>query len=154
VSTAAPADKTPLTKGEGDAVQLALRAENAAIWAYALVAANDVQEADTVGQMRAAHVVVRDATASRLIDGGVQPVAPAAAYSAPPVTDVTKARALAISIENDCAQAWHYVVGSTDRRDLRMFAGSALAQAAVRTVQWKQLAKAPKVTVPFPGEST
>lgn len=150
--TTATLNKTPLTKDEGAALQLALRTENAAIWTYALVAANDPGESDTVAGMRAAHLGARDAAASRLIAGGVQPNAPAAAYSTPAVTDVGKARALAVAIETDCTVAWHSLVGNTDRTDLRAFAASALAQAAVRIVQWKMLAKSPKPTTAFPGE--
>ncbi|WP_051265151.1 DUF4439 domain-containing protein [Nakamurella lactea] len=151
--TSAPADNAPLTKDEGAALQLALGTENAAIWAYALVAANDVDDTDTVAAMRAAHLMARDAAASRLIAGGVTPKAPAPAYATPKVTDVATARKLAISIEDDCAAAWHSVVGRTDRAELRAFAAAALAEAAVRTVQWKQLAKVAKPTEPFPGES-
>lgn len=151
--SSAPADKSPLKKDEAAALQLALSAENAAIWAYALVAAVDRDEADTIAAMRAAHLVLRDAAASRLIDGRVAPAAPAPAYAAPAVTDVASARKLAITIENDCAMAWHSVVGSTDRGELRAFAGTALAQAAVRVVQWKQLAKVNPLTTPFPGQA-
>lgn len=154
VSSSAPLNTQPLTKDEVAALQSVLQAENAAIWAYALVAAHDADDASTVAAMRAAHLVARDAAASRLLAGGGKPAAPAPVYSTPKVTDAASARALAITIETDCARAWHSVVGRTDRTDLRSAAAGGLTEAAVRTVQWKQLAKAATVTVPFPGEAT
>lgn len=138
-------------KDEADALQLALRSENAAIWAYALVTANDKDDSDAIVGLRAGHLVRRDAAAELLTRGGVAPAAPAPAYSTPGVTDLASARSLAIAIETDCAAAWRSVVANTDNTDLRMFAATALSDSAVRLAQWKQRAKASPFTVPFPG---
>lgn len=136
------------------ALQLALGAENAAIWAYSLVAVHDQGDSDTINKMISQHLVRRDAAETRLADGGVTPTPPAPAYATPAATDVKSARALAISIENDCAAGWLSVVAGTDNTDLRGFATSALTEAAVRLVQWKQLAKISPATTPFPGQQT
>lgn len=161
-SAPAPAATAPSTTtapvkldaNSGAALQLALRAENAAVWAYSLVAANDQGDSHTITQMISQHLVRRDAAETRLADGGVTPTPPAAAYRTPAATDLKSAQALAISIENDCAAGWLSVVAATDIADLRGFAASALAEAAVRLVQWKQLAKISPVTTPFPGQQT
>lgn len=155
-SGAAPSGSAPsaaLNKGEAAALQLALRSENAAIWAYALVAANDPDDAAVVADMRAGHLVRRDATAEQLTLGGVEPTAPAPAYRVPAATDARTARSLAAVIEKDCAEAWLGVVSGTDRADLRSFGAGGLSDAAVRTVQWKKLADAGTVSTPFPGSA-
>lgn len=146
-----PATAAPVSwkKDEADALQLALRSENAAIWAYALVAANDKD--DAVVDLRTGHLVRRDAAAELLTRGGASPAAPAPAYSTPAVTDLASARALASAIETDCAAAWRSVVANTDNTDLRTFAATGLSDAAVRLAQWKKRAKASPLTVPFPG---
>lgn len=149
--TGTSAAPVPWKKDEADALQLALRSENAAIWAYALVAANDKDDAAAVTDLRAGHLVRRDAAAELLTRGGASPAAPAPAYSTPPVTDLTSARALAIAIETDCAAAWRSVVANTDNTNLRTFAATGLSDSAVRLAQWKQRAKASPLTVPFPG---
>ncbi len=148
-----PATAAPVSwkKDEADALQLALRSENAATWAYALVAANDKDDADAVVDLRTGHLVRRDAAAELLTRGGASPAAPAPAYSTPAVTDLASARALASAIETDCAAAWRSVVANTDNTDLRTFAATGLSDAAVRLAQWKQRAKASPLTVPFPG---
>lgn len=152
-ASSAPAGAAPaaLSKAEAAALQLSLRSENTAIWAYALVAANDPDDAAVVADMRAGHLVRRDATAEQLRLGGVVPTPPSPAYRVSAATDAKTARALAVAIEKDCAAAWRGVVAGTDRADLRTFGAGGLSDAAVRTVQWNQLAKAGTVSTPFPG---
>lgn len=132
-------------------MQAALRAENAALWAYALVAGGDPDNAETVTTVLAAHLQRRDNTAGILLDGGVTPTPPASAYTAPAVTDAASARKLALTIEQDCTTAWQAVVTATDRAALRASASVALNEAAIHLVQWRQIAKANPATLPFPG---
>lgn len=150
-SGSAPAAAAPAALGETEAsaLQVALRTENAAIWTYALVAANAPDDAAMVTDMRAGHLVRRDSTAEQLTLGGASPTPPAAAYQLPAVARTP--RALAVAIEQDCAAAWRNVIAGTDRADLRGFAAGGLSDAAVRTVQWRVLAGAGTVSVPFPG---
>ncbi|NNG34232.1 ferritin-like domain-containing protein [Nakamurella aerolata] len=146
------AQPMPLDKTATTAVQTALRTENAAIWAYALVAASDKDDIAVTGSMVAAHRVRRDATAGLLVAAKQEAPPPAPAYRVPKVSNQAQARELAIQIESDCAAAWRNVVGSTDNADLRRLAAQVLLETANRLVRWRQLAKADPVTVAFPGE--
>lgn len=150
--TTGSAQPIPLDKTAATAVQTALRAENAAIWAYALVAASDQKDVELIGSIVAAHRVRRDATAGMLVAAKQQAPPPAAAYRVPKVGNEAQARQLAIQIESDCCAAWRNVVGSTDSAELRRLAAQVLAESADRLVRWRQVAKANPVTLPFPGE--
>lgn len=133
------------------ALQLVLQAENAAIWAYALVGTADADNADTVESVRAAHLVLRDAAAEQITQLGGTPNPPAAAYQVDAPADAAAARALATELETACAQTWRAVVGNTDDAGLRAFASGGLSGSAVRIVRWRRIAKASPVTVAFPG---
>ncbi|WP_353647572.1 DUF4439 domain-containing protein [Nakamurella sp. A5-74] len=133
------------------ALQLVLQAENAAIWAYALVGTADADNADTVSDVRAAHLVLRDAAAEQITQLGGKPNAPAAAYQVDAPADAAAARTLAIGLETDCAETWRAVVGNTDDAGLRSFASGGLSGSAVRIVRWRAIAKTSPVTVAFPG---
>lgn len=139
-------DKTLVT-----ALQTALQAENAAVWAYALVGTGDADNASTADDMRAAHLVLRDAAAEQITQLGAAPTPPAVAYRTPAVSDAASARMLAASLESDCAAAWRAVVGSTDDATLRGFASGALSGAAVRLVRWRIISGTRPTTVAFPG---
>jgi hypothetical protein len=147
-----------------DALQDALAAEHAAIWAYGVVAAfvsgalgGQLNEAATAHQTR------RDATERVLIDAGAPPVPPEPGYLTPePVTDAASALRLAITAETDAAAAWRSVIerspvdhspgdhGSADP-GLRGAALDALTDAAVRATRWRATAGTNPLTVPFPG---
>lgn len=143
----------PLPAETVTALQTALSAEQAAVWAYGLVAAYDKDDAAMVEQDRSGHLLRRDATAARLVAGGAAVTEPAPAYSTPVVpTDAASARQLAQAIEADAAAGWRLVLGSTDDAELRGFALTGLSDAAVRMAMWKKAAGAAPVTVPFPGQ--
>jgi hypothetical protein len=143
----------PIGKDTVAALQAALTAEHAALWSYGLVAAHDAADAATIGAMIEAHEVVRDTAANLVVQGGGTPVGPAPAYSTPkPVTDQASARALALTIEQDCAAAWQSVIGHTDDPVMRGVALNILTDTAGRMVTWKQLSKAVKVTTALPGQ--
>lgn len=147
--TLAPMDKEAIA-----ALQAALAAEHAALWAYGLVAAYDAADSSTISGMLDAHQVVRDSAADMVVRGGGTPVGPEAAYTPPkPVTNPTSARALALIIEEDCAAAWRTVIGSTDDPVLRGLSLNILTDTAGRMVTWNKLAKAKKITIAFPGQS-
>lgn len=143
----------PMDKDTIAALQAALAAEHAALWAYGLVAAYDAADRSTISAMLDAHQVVRDSAADMVVRGGGTPVGPQAAYTPPkPVTDPVSARALALIIEQDCAAAWRTVIGSTDDPVLRGLALNILTDTAGRMVTWNKLAKAKKITTAFPGQ--
>lgn len=166
--TAAPVDPAPTTPGRstaapstaagklaGDvsrALQVALAAEQAAVWAYDLVAAYDPDDANIIATIRTGHLARRDATASLLAGGGAKAPVTAPGYSLPaPVTDPTSARALAATIEGDCAAAWRGVIGTTDSIALRTTALAGLSDSAVWLTTLKMAAKTQPATVAFPG---
>jgi hypothetical protein len=131
-----------------------LSAEQAAVWAYGLVAAYARDQAAMIAQARSGHLLRRDATTARLIQGGAAAPEPAAAYQiSVPVTDAASALALAQDIETDAAAAWRVVIGSTDDAELRGFALTGLSDAAVRLAMWKQVVGTVPSTVPFPGQT-
>ena len=144
----------PLAPDSLAALQAALATEQAAVWAYGLVAAYARDQAAMIAQARSGHLLRRDATTARLFQGGAAAPEPAAAYQVSvPVTDSGSALALAQDIETDAAAAWRVVIGSTDDAELRGFALTGLSDAAVRLAMWKQVVGATPITVPFPGQT-
>src|SRR5690242_21720198 len=77
VSTQPPG---PLSPDAQAAMQAALVAEQAAVWAYGLVAAHARDQADMVADARSGHLLRRDATAARLTAVGASAPEPSAAY--------------------------------------------------------------------------
>ncbi|MEP6561272.1 MAG: DUF4439 domain-containing protein [Nakamurella sp.] len=144
----------PLGPDAVTALQAALAAEQAAVWAYGLVAAYARDQVDMIAQVRSGHLLRRDATTARLVQGGAAAPEPAAAYQVSvPVTDAASALTLAQDIETDAAAAWRVVIGSTDDAELRGFALTGLSEAAVRLAMWKQTIGAAPTTVAFPGQA-
>jgi len=154
VSSVVPtAQPGPLSPDALAALQSALSTEQAAVWAYGLVAAYARDQSEMIAQARSGHLLRRDATTARLVQGGATPPEPAAAYQVSvPVTDAGSAIQLAQDIETDAAAAWRVVIGSTDDAELRGFALTGLSDAAVRLAMWKQVAGQNPTTVPFPGQ--
>src|SRR6476619_6827624 len=70
----------PLTPDAQTALQSALAAEQAAVWAYGLVAAYARVQATMTTEARSGHLLRRDATTARIIQGGATAPEPAAAY--------------------------------------------------------------------------
>lgn len=157
-ATAGGAPSTPappkLTAETAKALQLALAAEQVAVWAYDLVAAYDTADAALIATIREGHLTRREATAGALVNGGAKAPSAAPSYSLPqPVTDVAGARALSAVIEGDCASAWRAVIGATDSFALRVAALAGLSDSAVWLTSLKLAARTVPATVPFPGQS-
>ncbi|WP_420122067.1 DUF4439 domain-containing protein [Nakamurella sp.] len=151
ISTAPPG---PLSPDAQAAMQSALTAEQAAVWAYALVAAHARDQSSMVADARSGHLLRRDATAARLTAAGAAAPEPAAAYQvAVDVQDQNSAWQLAQDIESDVAAAWRVVIGSTDDAEVRGFALTGLSEAAVRLAMWKQVAGIAPPTIAFPGQN-
>lgn len=155
-ATPAPsaAQPGPLTADAIEALQSALTAEQAAVWAYGLVAAYARDQVEMITEARSGHLLRRDSTTARLIQGGATPPEPAAAYDVSvDVKDPASALQLAMDIETDAAAGWRVVIGSTDDPELRGFALAGLSDAAVRLAMWKQVAGVTPMTVPFAGQA-
>jgi len=137
-----------------DALQPALAAEHAAVWAYGLAGAFLADSlAEQQAEAAAAHRARRDATERMLLDAGAQPVPPEPGYLTPePVTDAASALRLAITVETDAAEAWRSVIERSPADPaLRRSALDALTAAAVRATRWRAAAGDEPPTVTFPG---
>ncbi|MGH3991021.1 MAG: ferritin-like domain-containing protein [Pseudonocardiaceae bacterium] len=137
-----------------DALQSALAAEHAAVWAYGLVGAFLADPlAEQLAETAAAHRARRDATERMLLDAGTQPVPAEPGYLIPrPVTDAASALRLAITVETDAAAGWRSVIErSPAEPGLRRAALDALTGAAVQAARWRAAAHSEPLTVPFPG---
>ncbi|MGQ0775842.1 MAG: ferritin-like domain-containing protein [Pseudonocardiales bacterium] len=137
-----------------DALQSALAAEHAAVWAYGLVGAFLADElTDQLAEAAAAHRARRDGTERVLIDAGAQPVPAEPGYLTPePVTDHASALRLTITVETDTAAAWRSVIEhSPAEPSLRRAALDGLTAAAVQAARWRVTLGSIPATVPFPG---
>jgi hypothetical protein len=128
------------------ALQAALAAEQAACYGYGVAGAY-LSGADAAGADTdwVAHQVARDELTAIISAAGADPVAAAVAYQLPaPVRSAPQARALAVILENDVAQAYIALV-AMDSKALRTLAATQLRAAALRAAAWSQQ------TVAFPG---
>lgn len=134
------------------ALQAALAAEHAAVWAYGLATAFlPAQRAAALAEGAAAHRSRRDVTERTLTAVRVAPVPAEPGYLPPePVTGAAGALALLVVVESDGAAAWRYVV-QQGSGELRTSALDALVGSAVRAARWRAAAATGPLTVPFPG---
>jgi hypothetical protein len=119
------------------ALQSAVRGQDAAVYAYGLVAAALGGSARTAAlDAMADHRVLRDRLRATLVAASASPPAAAAAYDPPfPVVDATTARRLAALVEDRCAGELAALVGLLPTAQ-RRWVGAAVQQGAVRTVAW------------------
>jgi hypothetical protein len=137
-----------------DALQQALAAEHAAIWAYGLAGAflpAGSRTALTKGSE--IHTVRRDATITTLKSAGATPEAAEPGYSVPqPLTNQSSAFTLLVSAETDTVSTWRSVLEHTSEPTVRKTALDALTDAAVRAMSWRQSAGQTPATPPLPGQ--
>ena len=128
------------------ALQRALAAEHAAIYAYGVAGAflpSQVQREARAAH--ASHLARRDRLAGQLDDAGRIPSAPAPIYDLPgPVTDPATAQALLTLVEERLTAVWADAVAVADVR-VRELAALALQETAVRAARWRG------ASVAFPG---
>ena len=134
------------------ALQACLAAEHAALFGYGVLGGVLARAAPvgSIDQERAAsgyveHRTRRDDLTAVLTDAGAQPVAAEPAYELPGrVTTAADCRALAVTIEDRCAQVYADAV-ATSVGDDRETTARALTACALRAVSWGAR------PVPFPG---
>jgi hypothetical protein len=147
------------------ALQQALGAEHAAVYAYGVLGARltGAARADATAA-EAAHRARRDGLVLRLADtgadngtdagagAGATPTPASPAYTLPfPVTNRSTALRLAVLVEQRAAAVWRAAVPATTGAD-RSAAVTALTDCAVRATRWRQRADpAAAPTVAFPG---
>lgn len=135
------------------ALEQALGAEHAAVYAYGVLGAHltGTARADATAA-EAAHRARRDALLLRLAGAGATPAPASPAYTVPfPVTNRLSALRLAVLLEERTAAVWRSAVPATTGAD-RTAAVTALTDCAVRATRWRQrVDPAAPPTVPFPG---
>jgi Domain of unknown function (DUF4439) len=135
------------------ALQDALAAEHAAVWAYTLAVA--FLPADMADRARAdaeAHRKLRAAVEATVSQLGERPVAAQPAYTTPqPVVDAGSAAALAEAAETDTMAAWRSVMERTTTRDVRAGALETLATSTVRCSRWRATLGSVPAIPAFPG---
>ena len=134
------------SSGEVTALQRALAAEHAAIYAYGVAGAflpGEVQREARAAH--AGHLARRDRLSVRLADAGQLPAAPAPIYDLPgPVTDQASAQALLTVVEERLCAVWADAV-AVPEVSLRELAALTLQESAVRAARWRGAG------VAFPG---
>lgn len=139
---------------ERQALQDALDAEYAAVYAYGLIAAyGSPERGELIAEHTAAHRARRDATIDALSTPSVDPPPPESAYTVPsPVTDPVSAGQLAATVEADTAVAWRSVVERGETDATRRTGIEALTECAVRQATWQTILGADPPTTPLPGQ--
>lgn len=129
-----------MSKEEVDALQAALRAEHAIIWAYGDIGAHADQRQGQVAAVELRHRQRRDSVQALLISAGVTPDPSEPAYQLPgPVSTPTEAIATAGVLEDKVAAAWRYVLGRSAAVDVRTLAVNSLIDAATQALRWRQV---------------
>jgi hypothetical protein len=141
-----------------DAWQDALRAEQRAVFGYALLGPRltDPSRTKLARTCQGEHEALRRDTISGLVDAGQTPAAPEPDY---PDLDAAAGDAvdLAVRLEQDAATAWRYLYATaaqtagTRAAQLRGSAQAGLTASAIRATRWRLAAHAAQPTVPFPG---
>jgi hypothetical protein len=119
--------------GDTTALQEALAAEHAAVYAYGVVGGVLGATSAEANAAYAAHRGRRDQLMARI---GAEAVAAEPAYELPfPVNRPGQARRLAVQVERRCAEVYADVVSRTTGA-ARMYAARGLTECAVRTIDW------------------
>jgi hypothetical protein len=121
-----------------EALQAALRAEHAAVYAYGVVGAKSRGSLQRLARsLWNAHRVQRDVLAARVTAMRAEPEAAATAYTLPVrVTSDRSAAQVAATLEDDLVTAYTGLAGDGDPA-LRTFAARAMQDAMARAVRWR-----------------
>ena len=137
--------------------QAALAAEYEAVFGYGVLGPHLTGRDQALAiACSNAHEQLRDGTEAGLQAAGVQPDGPAADYpQLYPVTTPALARALAVRLEDSCAEAWRFLyvqagVPLVERRA----AQQNLTASAVRAAKWRVRIDPANATKAFPGVSS
>lgn len=132
----------------------AIEAENAAIFAYGIVAAfSNPARVNEVATHMATHRARRNALTDIAVEAGLTPPIAAAGYKIPfAVTDAVTAAQLAAQIESDTAAAYRALIEQADSEELRTFGIEGLTDAAIREAGWNLALGSTPATAAFPGE--
>ena len=143
-----------MSKEQTAALQEALRAEYAIIWAYGVIGAHSTETRQTqVAAVELRHRQRRDAVQALIIADGVTPAPSEPAYTLPqPITTPVEAMQVAAILEDKVAAAWRYVLGRSTAVDVRTLAVNSLIEDATQALRWRQVVSgAQAATQAFPG---
>ena len=137
-----------------DALQQALAAEHAAIWAYGLAGAFLPAASDpALTKGSEAHTARRDATSTLVKNAGATPRSAEPGYTTPqPLTNQSSAFVLLVAAESDVVSSWRSVLEHTSDAAIRKTALDALTDAAVRAMSWRQAGGQTPATPALPGQ--
>ncbi|MEO6955309.1 MAG: ferritin-like domain-containing protein [Antricoccus sp.] len=139
-----------------EAMQAALAAEHAAIWAYGVIGTYAAAtRRPAVSAAEQTHRVRRDQLETLIVAGSAIPNPGLAAYQLPsPVTDPTSAIVVAGQIEEGLTAVWRFALGNCDTSTTRVFALNALIDSSVQSLAWRQVIEGNAALLhPFPGQS-
>ncbi|MBB5894215.1 ferritin-like domain-containing protein [Kutzneria kofuensis] len=145
---------SPVPAETVDALQRALAAEHAAIWAYGLAGAFLPAASDpALTKGSEAHTVRRDAVIATVKKLGATPRSAEPGYSTPqPLTNQSSAFVLLVAAETDVVSAWRSVLEYTSESQIRKTALDALTDGAVRAMSWRQAGGQTPATPALPGQ--
>lgn len=122
-----------------DALQDALGAEHAAVYAYGTIGGR--LDAKSTPQRRAAggyrtHLARRDQLTAQIAAAGADPVAAEPVYDMPTTVETSaQAAAVALQVEDRCAVFYARVIAAASGKD-RTYALGALTDCATRSLSW------------------
>lgn len=139
---------------ETDALQKALAAEHAAIWAYGVIGAHAGSAHNaSITAIGQEHRVRRDAIEAALVTASATPTPASGGYQLPtPVADAATALAAAGHVEDAVTKTWRYVLGQLTDPAHRTLAFDALSHSAGYSLTWRRAADPNAAVYPFPGQ--
>jgi rubrerythrin len=138
-----------------DALVVAVNAENAAIFAYGVVAAYAAtSRAQTIAEYTTEHRSRREELAAALTAAKVAAPAAAPGYDlSAPVTDPVSALQAALTAEEDCAVAYRALLEQAEDTAGRRLGLDGLTDTAVRAANWRLVLRISPATVALPGSA-
>lgn len=138
MSEAPSGSEEPDAPGDGmSALAEALRAENAAVYAYEFVAgaSGDGNRSEHGLALASEHKVTRTELRQAILDRKGSPPAVEPTYPLPSGRDGETIDDFAVGVENTCAHAALWLTAADDT-DLRLTGARLLQQATVRALEW------------------
>ncbi|MGL4305773.1 MAG: ferritin-like domain-containing protein [Mycobacteriaceae bacterium] len=137
------------------ALNVALAAEHAAIYAYGIVAAfSNPNRANFIAATIASHRARRDSLSALLEQREAHSVSAEAGYTvALTVNDPVTAAQLGLQIEMQTAQAWRSAIERSSVKSDIQLCIDALAQCAIQAASWRQILNIKPTTIAFPGSN-
>jgi hypothetical protein len=136
---------------DASGLQAALAGEHAAIYGYGDLGGHLTGTPQAAARTALArHRAQRNDTIALLLDWGVQPDAPASAYSLPPLTGMTAVLTCAATIEERLQRLWREAL-AVDDGAARQLALAGLSHATQQALEWRRRLGSTPAPPAFPG---